>query len=172
MANSGIEARRKAAIQDGSASYVARRKEIIQTAAHVFKERGFAATLRDVAEALGADRASLYYYVGSKDELLQEIVREALARDIEVAEAVRNSDSGTEDKIRALITSMVTGYAENYPHMHVYIEDLGRIARQDSEWAKQVIQQTRETTRRWSCRSSPGGATTFLWTSPQWRCLE
>ncbi|HWG27544.1 MAG TPA: hypothetical protein VG296_25750, partial [Actinospica sp.] len=49
----------------------------------------------------------------------------------------------TPDKIRALIESMVTSYAENYPHIAVYMEDLGRIARQDSEWATDVIARTR-----------------------------
>lgn len=144
MASSGIEARRQAALEDGSAGYLARRQEIIKAAAHVFRERGFEATLRDVAQVLGTDRASLYYYVGSKDELLQEIVRGALAGDIAAAQAVQKSTDSTPEKITALIASMVMSYAENYPHMNVYIEDLGRIARQDSEWAVDVIAQTRE----------------------------
>jgi AcrR family transcriptional regulator len=144
MASSGIEARRHAALEDGSATYVARRQEIIRAAAGVFRERGFEATLKDVAQVLGTDRASLYYYVGSKDELLQEIVREALERDIAAAQAVKRSRASAPDKIRALIESMVVSFAENYPHMNVYIEDLGRIARQDSEWAVDVIKQTRD----------------------------
>src|SRR5258705_2640385 len=62
MAKSGIDARRKAALEDGSASYLARRAEIIRASAQVFRDRGFeAATLRDVAQALNTDRATLYY---------------------------------------------------------------------------------------------------------------
>jgi hypothetical protein len=38
---------------------------------------------------------------------------------------------------------MVASYAENYPHIAVYMEDLGRIARQDTEWATDVIARTR-----------------------------
>jgi TetR/AcrR family transcriptional regulator, cholesterol catabolism regulator len=144
MPKSGIDARRKAALQDGSAAYVLRREEIIQAAAHVFRDRGFeAATLRDVAAAMGTDRASLYYYVGSKEELLQEIVREALGRDIAAAKAVKASRASTQEKVGSLIQAMVNSYANNYPHMHVYIEDLGRIARQDSEWSIDVIARTR-----------------------------
>jgi AcrR family transcriptional regulator len=144
VAKSGIDARRKAALEEGSAGYLARREEIIRAAALVFRDRGFeAATLRDVALALDTDRATLYYYVGSKEELLQEIVREVLGRDVDTAEAVKRSRAKTPDKIRALIESMVTSYAENYPHIAVYMEDLGRIARQDSEWATDVIARTR-----------------------------
>jgi len=140
MAKSHIEARRQAALEDGGAAYVARREEIITAAAHVFRDRGFEpATLRDIAEAIGTDRASLYYYVGSKEELLQEIVRQALVRDIETAEAVKRSRASTKDKVAALITAMVNSYDQNYPHNNVYIEDLGRIARQDSEWSIDVI---------------------------------
>lgn len=144
MVKSNIEARRKAALEDGGVMYMARREEIMQAAAHVFRERGFeAATLRDVAAALNTDRASLYYYVGSKEELLQEIVRQALRRDIEIAEAVKRSRASSPEKITALIEAMVDSYDKNYPHMMVYIEDLGRIARQDSEWSIDVIEQTR-----------------------------
>lgn len=144
MATSGIEARRKAALEDGSAGYLARREEIVRAAAHVFRDRGYeSTTLRDVAAALGTDRASLYYYVGSKEELLQEIVREALARGLRAVEAVKRSRAKSADKIRALIQCMVTSYAENYPHMNVYMEDLGRIVRQDSEWSVEVVKTHR-----------------------------
>ncbi|MDT5155217.1 MAG: TetR/AcrR family transcriptional regulator, cholesterol catabolism regulator [Mycobacterium sp.] len=145
MTKSGIGARRSAALEDGGAAYVARRDEIIKAAAHVFRERGVeAATLRDIAEATDTDRATLYYYVGSKEELLQEIVREALGQDIATAQAVKRSKASSKDKIAALIESMVNGYDANYPHMHVYIEDLGRISRQHSEWSTDVIARTRE----------------------------
>ncbi|QRP42844.1 TetR/AcrR family transcriptional regulator [Amycolatopsis sp. FDAARGOS 1241] len=144
MASSGIDARRKAAFEEGNESYVSRREEIIRSAAHVFRERGYeSATLRDVAAALGTDRASLYYYVGSKEELLQEIVRAAIGRDIAAAEAVVRSRVTTPEKVRGLIRAMVTSYADNYPHMNVYMEDLGRIARQDSEWSVGIIEHLR-----------------------------
>jgi AcrR family transcriptional regulator len=144
MADSGIEARRKAALEEGGASYLARRKEIIHAAAVVFRDRGYdVATLRDIAAALNTDRASLYYYFGSKDELLQEIVRDVLANDVQIAETVKRSKASTPDKIRTLIESMVVSYADNYPHIAVYMEDMGRIARQDSEWARDVVARTR-----------------------------
>jgi AcrR family transcriptional regulator len=144
MPKSGIDARRKAALKEGGAAYLARREEIVRAAASVFRQRGFdAATLSDVAKMLGTDRASLYYYVGSKEELLQEIVRDALKDVFQTAETIERNRMSAPDKIRALIESMVTNYIENYPHMSVYTEDLARIARQDSEWAVDVIERTR-----------------------------
>src|ERR1700689_4825274 len=144
MAKSGIEARRKGALEEGGAAYIARREEIILAAAQVFRDRGFdVATLRDIADALNTDRASLYYYIGSKEELLQEIVRDVLARDVRAAEAIKRSRASTSDKIRTLIGSMVGSYAENYPHIAVYMEDLGRIARQDESLVRSILDKGR-----------------------------
>ncbi|HEX3611143.1 MAG TPA: TetR/AcrR family transcriptional regulator [Sporichthyaceae bacterium] len=143
MAGSGIEARRQAALEVGSAGYLARRQELIRAAANVFRERGHETTLRDVADAIGTERASIYYYIGSKDELRQAIVSEALERDLAAAQAIKRSRKSTPEKIRALIESMVLGYAEYYPHINVYVEQLGRIAHEESKWATEVIEDTK-----------------------------
>jgi AcrR family transcriptional regulator len=92
---------------------------------------------------LGTDRASLYYYVASKEELLQEIVRDALKSILETAESIKRRKLPTAEKIAALIESMVRNYAVNYPHMSIYTEDSRRIAQQDSEWATDVINRNR-----------------------------
>ena len=78
---SGIGRRRAAALAEGGAAYTERRAEIVAAAAQVFRKKGFTATsLADIAESLGTDRATLYYYIGSKDELFHEIVRDAAER--------------------------------------------------------------------------------------------
>ena len=144
MPTSGIDARRKAALRDGGEAYLARREEIIRAAAAIFRQQGFGGTtLLDVANALGTDRASLYYYVGSKEDLLHEIVRDALKVVLESAEAIKRSKISTREKIGALIESMVNNYVDNYPYISVYTEDMGRIAREDSEWAIDVVERTR-----------------------------
>jgi AcrR family transcriptional regulator len=144
MTSSGIDARRQAALKEGGAAYLARREEIVRAAATVFRQRGFeSAKLLDVAKALGTDRASLYYYFASKEALMEEIVRTALMDVLEVAEGIKRSRANTRDKVTALIESMVRNYVQNYPHMSIYTEDLGRIARQDSEWATDVMDRTR-----------------------------
>jgi AcrR family transcriptional regulator len=144
-APSGIGSRRKAALSEGNAGYTARRAEIIKVAADVFRERGYdAATLNDVAARLGTDRASLYYYVGSKEELLQAIVRDVLSQNLEAAEQVRKQKGSAPEKLQALIEHMIESFDRSYPHMYVYLEDIGRIARQDSEWARDVVQSTKK----------------------------
>lgn len=64
---SRIAMRRRAALAEGSPDYLAKRADLIKCAAAVFSEKGYnSATLNDVAACFGTDRASLYYYVGSK----------------------------------------------------------------------------------------------------------
>ncbi|MEW6470727.1 MAG: TetR/AcrR family transcriptional regulator [Actinomycetota bacterium] len=66
-------------LTEPSPEYVARREEIIVAAAAVFHEKGYdAGTLDDVADALDLRRASLYYYVQSKANLLHMIFERAL----------------------------------------------------------------------------------------------
>src|SRR6267154_2668619 len=97
---SGISRRRAAALAEGGAAYAERRAEIIATAAKIFREKGFrGASLADVAESLGTDRASLYYYIGSKEELFHEIVRDAAEANARQAEAIRDGTGTAVDKL-------------------------------------------------------------------------
>jgi AcrR family transcriptional regulator len=136
---SGIGRRRAAALAEGSAAYIERRAEIVVAAAQIFRIKGFSGTsLSDVAEALNTDRASLYYYVGSKEELFHEIVREAAEANAAQAETIRDSDVPASDKISALVTALMSSYAD-HPYLFVYIqEDLSKVSDGRSVWARQM----------------------------------
>src|SRR5262245_38801203 len=57
-----------------------RREELTRTAARLFAERGFHGTsMGDLAEAIGVQKGSLYSLTGSKQELLQETLRQGAA---------------------------------------------------------------------------------------------
>lgn len=137
---SGISRRRAAALAEGGAAYAERRAEIIATAARIFREKGFhGASLADVAECLGTDRASLYYYIGSKDELFHEIVRDAGEAVTGQAEAIRDGAGTAVDKLHRLISSLMAAYSAHYPYLFVYIqEDLSKVADGRSAWARQM----------------------------------
>jgi AcrR family transcriptional regulator len=137
---SGIGRRRAAALAEGGAAYTERRAEILAAAARIFRAKGFRSTsLADVAEALGTDRATLYYYVGSKDEVFHEIVRDAAEGNAAQAEAIRNSDAPVPVKLHSLVTALIASYAAHYPYLFVYIqEDLSKVADGRSAWARQM----------------------------------
>jgi AcrR family transcriptional regulator len=141
---SGIGRRRRAALRDGGAAYAARREEVVQVASRLFREKGFeSTTLNDVAAALGTDRASLYYYVGSKQELLEEIVRRVLSANLAMAQRVLERAASGRDKLEEIVREMVVSFDCNFPHIFVYIEDIGRITRRDDQWSRDVTQRSR-----------------------------
>src|SRR5471030_861326 len=50
--------------------------KVLDKAAALFASQGFAATsLKDVADAVGLQRSSIYYYYPSKDALLEELIQ-------------------------------------------------------------------------------------------------
>ncbi len=53
----------------------ARRKQLVQTALHLFSENGYRNTsVRDIARAVGVNEALLYYYFNSKAELFRVVL--------------------------------------------------------------------------------------------------
>ncbi|GGK68481.1 TetR/AcrR family transcriptional regulator [Rufibacter glacialis] len=51
-----------------------RREGIMEEAAKLFKQKGFGGTsMRDLAEQVGMDAATMYHYIKSKDEILKTI---------------------------------------------------------------------------------------------------
>jgi AcrR family transcriptional regulator len=128
VTSSGIGRRRSAAQADGGAAYQQRRQEILRAAAAVFKERGLQGTsLGEIAEVVGTDRASLYYYVGSRQELFDDVVRGAVEANVEMAEAIAKGSASAPAKLRELAIALMQSYADNYPLLYVYIqEDLSR----------------------------------------------
>ena len=61
------------------------RQRILQAAARVFREQGYAGTrLSDVATAAGMKTGSLYYHFDSREALVEEVVQEGVRRAHEV----------------------------------------------------------------------------------------
>ncbi len=135
---SDIGRRRGKALEKGSESYQEKRREIARAAAHVFNERGFSATsLSAVAEALEMDRATLYYYITNKQELFDEVVREASERNIAAAESARAAEGPPLDRLRTVITELMSSYEANYPLLYVYLrENLSSVDPDRTEWSK------------------------------------
>lgn len=137
---SRIAQRRAVARSEGSPAYVKRREEIITAAAKVFNEKGYGgANLADVAAELGADRASMYYYFGSKQELFRYVVRDAVEANVTLVEGLRDADLPSEEKLAGVLRGLMASYEENYPYLYVYIqEDMVQLTNGDSSWAKET----------------------------------
>ena len=122
---SNISRRRRSAQTEGGADYTAKREELVRIAARLFKEQGYNATkLADIAREAGLDRATIYYYVGSKEELFRETVEGVL--DVNMAEAERliaDDSLSWLDRLHAIYIRLMVSYEENYPATFVYIQE-------------------------------------------------
>lgn len=116
--------RRDANADASSAFYQERRKEIIDEAARTFQERGFqATTIAIIAEKLNTDRASIYYYFGSKQDLFREVVTEAGLKAVEEAEAIAEGDAPADQKLLQAFQAVMETYSVSYPYMHVFLQE-------------------------------------------------
>lgn len=147
MAESGIQQRRTAARRGAASNYEERRQAIIRAGATVFKERGYqGASLADIAEAVGTDRATLYYYVRGKAEIFDEAVTGLVWEGVATAEGIRDSDDPPALKLRRLLTSIMEAFANHYPLLYVYLqENLAHVEDQRKDWAGMM----RDVNRRW-----------------------
>jgi TetR/AcrR family transcriptional regulator, cholesterol catabolism regulator len=124
MTASGIARRRAAAKSDASEQYTTRRREMVKAAASVFQAKGLSrASVDEIAQAAGIDRASLYYYFGSKKELFEAVVLDALVGNIEMAEKISASSLPPQEKLVELIRNLMASYAEHYPDLYVYVQE-------------------------------------------------
>lgn len=136
-AKSMIGQRRIAAKKDSRASYQNRRQEITEAAVRVFNRLGYkGASLTAVAAELGVDRAMIYYYFSSKEQLFDEIVRTVLEGNDALARRIADSAISPPRKLRELIIAFMISYADNYPLLYIYIrEDLSHVSDKRSSWS-------------------------------------
>jgi TetR/AcrR family transcriptional regulator, cholesterol catabolism regulator len=143
---SNISRRRQTALQDGSSDYLAKRAELVEIAGRQFKANGFrATTLAEIGHKAGLDRATVYYYFGSKEELFRECVRLGVDTNIAACERIyADKARPARERLRAIIVQLMAAYDHYYPHMYVYIqEEMGRITGEKSTWAQRIASQTR-----------------------------
>lgn len=141
---SDISRRRDAALADGGVGYAAKRNDLIRVAAVLFKDRGYTATtLNDIAQSAGMDRATLYYYVGSKEELLREAVRGILGENLSKAKQLARSEISPLEKLEGIVHLLMSSYDKNYPYAYVYIQQkMQKVKDTQSEWAKEMASQS------------------------------
>lgn len=90
-------------------------RELVETAARLFAERGYeATTLQDVADAVGVSRTALYHYVSSKDDLLRMLV-EGWSRGLadQFTQLRGSTELSSEGKLRIAAETIVRRRAES-----------------------------------------------------------
>lgn len=97
------------------------RKEVIVTkAATLFREKGFkAASMRDLAEAVGVEAASLYNHIKSKTELLHELCFSVANRFLHKIDEVELEKTSSIEKIEKLLRFHINEMIHHYEEVYV-----------------------------------------------------
>lgn len=99
-----------------------KKEVIIEKAARLFREKGFgAASMRDLAETVGVEAASLYNHIQSKAEILQAICFKVANEFISRLEAVESSNAPTLEKMETIIRFHIRMMIDQFDY--VYISD-------------------------------------------------
>jgi AcrR family transcriptional regulator len=99
-----------------------KKEVIIEKASRLFREKGFgAASMRDLAEHVGVEAASLYNHIQSKSEILQIICYKVANDFLTNLEAVESSPQPTLKKMETVIRLHIRMMLDQYEF--VYISD-------------------------------------------------
>jgi len=93
---------------------------IIQSAARLFRNKGFkASSMRELAEEMGVEAPSLYNHIGSKSELLQAICFKIAADFTQNLQLVEDSKEPAVVKIKQLIRFHISIMLDQYDEVFV-----------------------------------------------------
>lgn len=99
----------------------ARWQSILQGAAKAFQELGYSqTTLEDVANEVGVNRATLYYYVGTKEELLVALLYRPIHQMTANLKAIATLDIPPSDALRRGLLQYVRDMSET-PELFIFL---------------------------------------------------
>ncbi|MDJ0757834.1 MAG: TetR/AcrR family transcriptional regulator [Woeseiaceae bacterium] len=98
-----------------------KQQRAVLAAASVFAEKGYhGASTRDIAERMGIQQGSIYYYFKSKEDALADVCLFGIEDYVSHMETTAVSDQPFETKLLATITSHLTSYRERNEALRVH----------------------------------------------------
>ena len=102
----------------------AREEELLQAATRLFKEKGYRTTsMRDLANALGVQKASLYYYLKSKEDLLRRLLEHAFSIVQSQIDDIYATDLSPTEKLRLALRNHAVTMMDNLNLVSVYLHE-------------------------------------------------
>ena len=101
-----------------------RRDQVIQTAAELFREKGYVgSSMRDLAQMLGIEAASLYSHIRSKEEILHILCFEMAGKFRDSLEKVENTNTTWSAKLKMGIAGHISVMADNLTASAVFMNE-------------------------------------------------
>lgn len=101
-----------------------RRAELVAVAARLFSQRGYHGTsMQDLGNELGLQRGSLYAHIGSKEELLLDVVDDGAERFLERGRGAVESGGSAAERLRALLIGHVETATQHLEASTVFLNE-------------------------------------------------
>jgi AcrR family transcriptional regulator len=105
-------------------SNLSRKEQVIRSAAKLFKEKGYAASsMRDLAQKLGIEAASLYSHIKSKEEILQTLCFDMAGDFRESLDKVEKQNVSASEKLSLGIIGHVNVMARDLTASAVFMNE-------------------------------------------------
>jgi AcrR family transcriptional regulator len=109
---------------------VSKEERILEVAMKVFRERGYhAASMQEIADAVGMQKGSLYYYISGKQELLFMILERAIDTIAARIESIYNSDLTPREKLRQAILTHVEVVSQRLEMLTILLRERHALTR-------------------------------------------
>jgi AcrR family transcriptional regulator len=106
-----------------NASYLDKHQEVVVAATSIFLQKGYENTkLRDISDALGMDRATLYYYASSKKDLFEEVLKNASEKNVNFVEQLVDRQIPASEKLSLAIDALMQSYRRDYPYLAIFLQ--------------------------------------------------
>jgi AcrR family transcriptional regulator len=121
-----------------SAKWQRRRREIVDASAKVFADRGYHATsTTELCEANGIGKGALYYYIGSKEELLAAI-HDRVMDEVMLGADRADRAGGTPPQRLAMLGEELLDVIFRFPdHVWVFLHDFPALTGKNAEMFRQ-----------------------------------
>ncbi|MFP5299481.1 MAG: TetR/AcrR family transcriptional regulator, partial [Actinomycetota bacterium] len=101
-----------------------RRAELTRAAARLFSERGYHGTsMQHLGDAMGIQRGSLYAHIGSKEELLYDVVEAGAAHFLARAEEAYSTSGAADVRLRKLLIGHIETAIEHLDSATVFLNE-------------------------------------------------
>jgi TetR/AcrR family transcriptional regulator, cholesterol catabolism regulator len=106
------------------AGNLSRKEQVIRSAAELFREKGYAASsMRDLAQKLGIEAASLYSHIKSKEEILQQLCFDMAAEFRKSLAEVEKKNVSASEKLKLGIIGHIQVMAKDLTASAVFMNE-------------------------------------------------
>jgi len=125
-----------------------RRDELLRLAATMFAERGLkATTVRDIADSAGILSGSLYHHFKSKEQMVEEVLKDFLDWLFERYQQILAAESTPLDRLKGLFMASFEAIEHRHAQVVIYQDEAKRLS--DLPQFRFVDDRNREQRKMW-----------------------